>query len=169
MRVIQIVGYKKTGKTTLVCRLAERLAAEGRRVGTAKHDGHDFDPDVPGTDSRKHREAGALVTAVVSASRTAFFEERTSSLDEVLGRMSAAVDVALVEGWKRERYPKLLLAHDETQLALLRELTGVAAVVTWKPELTATIEAAAPGVPVLPYDATDQILDLLRLREGILD
>ncbi|HZG75431.1 MAG TPA: molybdopterin-guanine dinucleotide biosynthesis protein B, partial [Paenibacillus sp.] len=106
---VQIVGYKKTGKTTLVCRLTEQLADRGLRIGTVKHDGHDFEPDVPGTDSWKHRRSGAAVTAVVSDRRTAWFEERTSELDAVLARMSDRADLVLVEGWKREKYPKLAL------------------------------------------------------------
>lgn len=168
MRVLQIVGYKKTGKTTLVCRLAERLAAEGLRVGTAKHDGHDFDPDVPGTDSRKHREAGALMTAVVSGSRTAFFEERTSSLDDVLARMASQIDIALVEGWKRERYPKLLLAHDEAQLAPLAELEGVLAVVSWDAAFLARLAPAGasrnPPAALLDFGDIEAILALLRSK-----
>jgi molybdopterin-guanine dinucleotide biosynthesis protein B len=158
--VMQVVGYKKTGKTSLVCRLAERYAAQGLRVGTVKHDGHEFEPDVPGTDSWKHRQAGAALTAIVSPARTAFFTERTSELDAVLARMAdGGAQVVLVEGWKRERYPKLALVQTEEQLEVLAELSALTAVATWNVSLRERISSLV-GVPVLDYEDTDGIAAL---------
>ncbi|TLS50455.1 molybdopterin-guanine dinucleotide biosynthesis protein B [Paenibacillus antri] len=156
LTVVQIVGYKKTGKTTLVCDLAERFAGLGLRVGTVKHDGHDFDPDVPGTDSWKHRRAGAAVTAVVSARRTAWFEERPSELDDVLSRMAGRVDLVLVEGWKREKYPKLALAHSAEQLSLLNELDGVIAAASWDAATRETL-AREGRLPTFDFGETERI------------
>jgi len=161
---IQIVGYKKTGKTTLVCRLAERFAALGLRVGTVKHDGHDFEPDVPGTDSWRHRQAGAVATAIVSDRRTAWFEERPTALDDVLSRM-AGLDVVLVEGWKREKHPKLVLVQAEEHLALLDELDGVVAAASWDDSLLARLEREG-RMPVFGFEETERIAAfLLRLYE----
>jgi len=142
MRVWQIVGFKKTGKTTLLVRLTESFASAGNRVGTIKHDGHDFEPDVPGTDSWKHRQAGAAATAVVSSRRTAWFEQRSRELPFLVERMAPEVDLILVEGWKTERYPKLVLIHAEEHIAALSGVPAVAAAVTWNPSLRARLEAA---------------------------
>ena len=157
---VQIVGYKKTGKTTLVCRLAERYAAMGLRVGTVKHDGHDFEPDVPGTDSWRHRRAGAAVTAVVSDKRTAWFEERPTRLDELLSGMTGRIDLAIVEGWKREKYPKVALVQTEEQLPLLVELNGVVAVASWEASLRARLERET-GWPTFEFDDTERIANFL--------
>jgi molybdopterin-guanine dinucleotide biosynthesis protein B len=127
--IVQIVGYKKTGKTTLICRLAERFASQGLRVATVKHDAHGFEPDVPETDSWKHRQAGARWTAVVSPDRTAFIEERGADLEELLLRMAEA-DIVLVEGFKRKPYPKFALIHTEEQTKMLDGLQAVKSIVT---------------------------------------
>lgn len=63
--VLQIVGYKNTDKTTLIERLTERLTALGYRVGTIKHDAHRFEVDHAGTDSWRHRQAGAASEIVL--------------------------------------------------------------------------------------------------------
>jgi molybdopterin-guanine dinucleotide biosynthesis protein B len=157
---VQIVGYKKTGKTTLVCRLAERYAAMGLRVGTVKHDGHDFEPDVPGTDSWRHRRSGASLTAVVSDRRTAWFEERPTELDDLLSGMVGRVDLAIVEGWKREKHPKLLLVQSEEQLLLLDELSDVVAAASWDASLRVRIERER-GVPTFDFDDTERIANFL--------
>jgi len=153
--VVQIVGFKKSGKTTLTCRLVERLASSGLRIGTIKHDGHDFEPDVPGTDSRRHREAGAVMSAVTSPSRTAFFENRSASLDELLARMRAA-DVVLVEGWKQERFCKVAMIQKEEHWLPLSTLAQLGAVVTWNAELLPKLRSLA-RVPVYAFDETEEI------------
>ncbi|MDF2834525.1 MAG: molybdopterin-guanine dinucleotide biosynthesis protein B-like protein, partial [Paenibacillus sp.] len=57
--VIQVVGYKNTGKTTIVCQLTSLLKEAGYKVGTIKHDAHEFRMDHPGTDTWKHQQSGA--------------------------------------------------------------------------------------------------------------
>ncbi|EEG54759.1 bifunctional molybdopterin-guanine dinucleotide biosynthesis protein MobA/MobB family protein [[Clostridium] asparagiforme DSM 15981] len=57
--VLAVSGTKNTGKTTLLERLVVSLTSRGLRVAVVKHDGHDFEADVPGTDSRRMQEAGA--------------------------------------------------------------------------------------------------------------
>ena len=61
-----ISGYKHTGKTTLITKLIPILNKKGYKVAVIKHDGHDFEGDVPGTDTYKHFQAGAYGTAVFS-------------------------------------------------------------------------------------------------------
>lgn len=52
------------GKTTLLTRLLPVLTDYGLKVATVKHDGHEFEGDVPGTDTYRHMKAGAFGTAV---------------------------------------------------------------------------------------------------------
>lgn len=40
------------------------LTDYGLKVATVKHDGHEFEGDVPGTDTYRHMKAGAFGTAV---------------------------------------------------------------------------------------------------------
>ena len=57
--VIGFAAYSGTGKTTVLEKLIRELTARGLRVGTVKHDGHDFEIDHPGRDSYRHIQAGA--------------------------------------------------------------------------------------------------------------
>ena len=51
--VLAVSGVHNSGKTTLLEKLLPVLRSRGLKVGVIKHDGHDFTPDVPGTDSGK--------------------------------------------------------------------------------------------------------------------
>jgi len=133
--VIQIVGYKNAGKTTLLEQLIRNLSEAGYKVGTVKHDAHQFEVDHEGTDTWRHRRAGAAITAIASATRTAIMAETGSSLDEILQHMQG-VDIVLVEGFKQERYPKIVMVRAEEDAELVRLLEHVAAVVSWNPEFT---------------------------------
>ena len=75
--VIAVSGVKNSGKTTLLTRLVAELSAEGYKVAVIKHDGHDFECDVPGTDTRRFMEHGAYATACFSENR--MFVHRTGT------------------------------------------------------------------------------------------
>lgn len=110
--VFGIAGWKNSGKTTMTERLVAAITARGFRVATVKHAHHAFDIDQEGTDSHRHRTAGAVETALVSGRRWALMhelrEEAEPSLAEILARLSPC-DLVLVEGYKREALPKLEL------------------------------------------------------------
>ena len=74
-RVFGITGWKNSGKTTLTERLVAELTWRGWLVSTVKHAHHGFEIDKPGTDSHRHREAGAHEVAVVSGTRWALMHE----------------------------------------------------------------------------------------------
>lgn len=110
MRIIGITGWSGAGKTSLITRLIPYLVGQGLSVSTLKHAHHRFEIDVPGKDSYEHRVAGAREVMISSRTRFALVhelrdaEERT--LGELLGKFES-VDVVLVEGFKRERHPKI--------------------------------------------------------------
>ncbi|MXV64218.1 molybdopterin-guanine dinucleotide biosynthesis protein B [Natronorubrum sp. JWXQ-INN-674] len=58
LRVVCLAGASDSGKTTLVETLVPRLAEHGR-VATVKSIHHDIEIDTPGTDTHRHRSAGA--------------------------------------------------------------------------------------------------------------
>ena len=105
-----IVGRKNAGKTTLVVRLVAHLTERGVKVATVKHAHHSLDFDHEGTDSWKHRAAGASEVALVGANRWAVMNELRGApeptLDEIVARMSPA-DLILIEGFKGGSHPKL--------------------------------------------------------------
>lgn len=130
--VCQIVGYKNSGKTTLICALIPLLQRRGCSVAVIKHDAHDYDMDHPGTDTWQHRQAGASAIAITNATRTSIIEERGRSLSELIAEFSG-YDYVLVEGFKQEiSYPKLVMIHKEEDLQLLEETGSIVAAVVWE-------------------------------------
>jgi molybdopterin-guanine dinucleotide biosynthesis adapter protein len=110
MRVIGLAGWSGAGKTTLLTRLIPCLQARGIGVSTVKHAHHAFDVDRPGKDSWLHRQAGARQVLVSSARRWALMTEHRGEaepgLASLLSRLSP-VELVIVEGFKRDRHPKI--------------------------------------------------------------
>ncbi len=110
MKIIGLAGWSGSGKTTLLCKLIPALTARGYRVSTLKHAHHAFDVDTPGKDSYEHRAAGATEVMVTSAKRWALMHEHRGdpepTMAELLPHMSA-VDLLIVEGFKREQHEKI--------------------------------------------------------------
>jgi molybdopterin-guanine dinucleotide biosynthesis protein B len=110
MRIIGLAGWSGSGKTTLIKKLIPRLIARGSSVSTLKHAHHGFDLDQPGKDSFFHRAAGATEVIISSARRWAILHELRDEpewdLAALVTKMSP-VDLVLVEGFKRDAFPKL--------------------------------------------------------------
>jgi molybdopterin-guanine dinucleotide biosynthesis protein B len=110
MRVFGLIGWSGSGKTTLMTRLIPELAGRGVRVSTVKHAHHSFDVDQPGKDSFLHRAAGAVEVMVASANRWALMHEHRGapepSLEELVRSMTA-VDLLMIEGFKRHQHPRI--------------------------------------------------------------
>lgn len=110
MYVICVVGWKNSGKTTLIEHLISRFEAGGVSVSTIKHTHHSVDLDEPGKDSFRHRQAGAREVAIVSSARWALLHENhcqgESRFEQILDRL-LPVDIVLVEGFKNLPYDKI--------------------------------------------------------------
>lgn len=110
MKALGIAGFSGSGKTTLIEKLLPRLRSAGLRVSVLKQSHHDFEVDVPGKDSWRHRAAGAQEVLLTSPHRWMLVNElrgaREPGLDEHLERLSPC-DLVLVEGYKHADIPKL--------------------------------------------------------------
>ena len=108
--MIGIAGWSNSGKTTLIEKLTRHFTLQGLRVATIKHTHHKFDIDKPGSDTMRHRQAGAAETAIVSGSRFAVIEEIETrgepALSEIAARLKPA-DIIFVEGYKSAAIPKI--------------------------------------------------------------
>lgn len=112
--IFAISGYKNSGKTTMIENLIPILTGYGYKVATIKHDAHDFEPDVPGTDTYRHRKAGALGTAIFSGRRWRIERDAKEkiSVKELIKAFPDA-DVILLEGFKNSGYPKYVCSCPE--------------------------------------------------------
>ena len=116
MKIFGFAGYSGSGKTTLIEQLIPLFTARGIRVSLVKHAHHTFDVDRPGKDSYRHRKAGCNEVLVTSSRRWALIHELRGApepeLAEQVKRISPC-DLLLVEGYKRERIPKLEVYRSE--------------------------------------------------------
>lgn len=106
--ILAVSGVKNSGKTTLIERLLPLLTQKGIRTAVIKHDGHNFVPDTPGTDSSRFFEAGACGSAVFDAEK--FSVSRRVSVNETyLTGLFPDADLILLEGFKDSEYKKIEL------------------------------------------------------------
>jgi formylmethanofuran dehydrogenase subunit E len=116
-KVLLIVGYKKVGKTTLIEKLIPELSSRGYRVGTVKHHHSDFpvSVDTVGTDTWRHRQAGASSVALATPTDIVLFRnsESSISLDQIISSLGAT-DIVLVEGFHEEPRAKIEVLSDHT-------------------------------------------------------
>ena len=116
--VVLVIGAHESGKTTVAVKLIEALVKEGLKVGSLKHTDHEYDTDVPGKDSQRHKAAGAEPAILVAGRRSAVHrhahEKPTLSvfLEGEYGLGSC--DVVVVEGYRDEAYPKIEVCRAAT-------------------------------------------------------
>lgn len=115
MRVVSVVGYKGVGKTTLIEALVPALAEHGR-VATVKSIHHDVTIDGDGTDTHRHREAGA--ETVVGVAPTMTFEVHSQgkqgdmTVEQVLrGFARDGYEYVIVEGFKDRELPSIVVGE----------------------------------------------------------
>lgn len=162
--VYQITGFKNTGKTTLMCRLIDYLVSRSVMVATVKHDGHQFEAEPVHTDTARHRSSGAVWSAITSADRTAIVKEKPSKLQELIGEAPAEAFI-LVEGFKTERFPKLVILRRSEDERLLGELEGITAVAVW-PGYKLQKDAIPAGAELFEIDDVQGIGDHIQI-EGL--
>jgi molybdopterin-guanine dinucleotide biosynthesis protein B len=161
MRIIGFAGWSGSGKTTLIRKVIPRLTARGLRVSTLKHAHHGFDLDQPGKDSFFHRAAGATEVIISSAKRFAILhelrEEPEWDLPALLQKISP-VDLVLIEGFKRDPFPKLEVHRAANGKPLLQpDDPHIIAIASDQP-------LPAVKVPVVDLNDTESIVELLLKR-----
>src|SRR5690554_2013459 len=161
MNVIGIVGWKNSGKTTLASAVIRELSGRGLAVNSIKHAHHLVDVDQPGTDSYKHREAGAQEVILAGGQRFAIMHElrgaKEPTLDELLARLGPC-DWVVVEGFKANAHPKIEVHRQQSsQAPLYSKDAGIVAV--------AADYAADFSGPVFDMNDIPAIADFILGRE----
>lgn len=108
-----VVGWQDSGKTTLATGLVAEFKRAGLRVAVIKHDPHAHETDGAGKDTFLHRQAGADLTVLASPNLLTQWErvDQPLSLATVVRRLPP-VDLVLVEGWKREPVPRVVVQRE---------------------------------------------------------
>lgn len=109
MRAISVIGTSKTGKTTTIEKIIQELNNRGYSVGTIKEiHFHAFKMDIEGTNTDRHKKAGAtLVTARGDNETDILFQEKIS-INKILSVYNQ--DFVIMEGVRDAPVPKIITA-----------------------------------------------------------
>ncbi|QTD40555.1 molybdopterin-guanine dinucleotide biosynthesis protein B [Sporosarcina sp. Te-1] len=132
MKTLHVVGYKNSGKTTLISRWVRWLKKQGLSVAVLKHHGHGGKPEMPGegTDTDRFLDSGADATLVAGGGSIQFIwnEEPEFMLLKTLISQGKP-DILLIEGYKREKGDKVILLRNKEDWDALRDLEGMQLVI----------------------------------------
>ena len=165
LKVVGIVGYKDSGKTTLTRALARELIRRGHQVAVVKHVSHHL--EVPGKDTSVLGDVVGQV-GFISPQGSGIFWDRPMELEHILSHLKA--DIFLVEGFKTAKtFPKIVCLRGEPDD---RDLFDGLAICAVEPvgEAEETRALSSPslegefGVPFLGRDDVDRIADLVEQR-----
>jgi molybdopterin-guanine dinucleotide biosynthesis adapter protein len=163
MRIYGVIGWKNSGKTSLMERLVAEITGRGFSVSTIKHVHHDVDLDQPGKDTFRHRQAGAREVVLASANRFALMAEHRGAepeLPAILARLTP-VDLVLVEGYKRDAHAKVEVWRAETGQPLIQPADPLVRAV-------ATDAALTLPVPVLDLNDTGAVANFILREVGLV-
>ncbi|MBZ5201838.1 molybdopterin-guanine dinucleotide biosynthesis protein B [Planomicrobium chinense] len=148
VRILQVVGFKNSGKTTLMKRLIELTRTSGMKVSAIKHHGHGGRPELPPqeTDSTQFLASGAASSLVYGDGLVQMhLEEPEADLEKFIRfSLLANPDLILIEGFKAAPYPKIVLVRSPEDWRELETLSNIQLVIVHtgvKLETTATLEA----------------------------
>ncbi|MCP3677238.1 MAG: molybdopterin-guanine dinucleotide biosynthesis protein B [Deltaproteobacteria bacterium] len=121
--IVSIVGRSGSGKTTLLEQVIRHLTERGYRVGTIKHDAHDFEIDYEGKDSWRHKRAGAKTVVLASSKKVAVVKEVETewSPESLAFTFASDHDIVITEGFKQSTIPKIEVfrrSHTEEPVCL---------------------------------------------------
>jgi len=144
--VVSIVGKTGTGKTTLIERLITEFKKRGYRIATVKHSPRSIDIDKPGKDSWKFTQAGSDIVIISSPDKLAFIKstDHDPSIEEILRLIGSELDLALVEGFRKGKAPKIEVHRKELGEDLLCSSKELSAIVTDEP-LDISLPQFSPG------------------------
>jgi molybdopterin-guanine dinucleotide biosynthesis protein B len=153
LRVVGIVGYKNSGKTTLTQAVSRELTVRGYTVAVVKHSSHHL--DLAGKDTAVLGRFADPV-GIISPHGSGIFWRRPLSLEDMIRRMAA--DIVLVEGFKTEKtFPKILCLRGKPDDRTLFD--GLAICAVGPPDQVTGID-----VPILDRDDVSRIADLVEQR-----
>lgn len=128
--ILQIVGMKNSGKTTLMNHAISFLKERGYSVAKIKHHGHigeEIELQSSDVDHMKHFAAGADQSIVQGHHlQQTVTRKKKQSLREIIEN-SVTIDcsIILVEGFKEANYDKIIVYKNNDELRSLQGLSHV--------------------------------------------
>ncbi len=160
---IQIVGAKKTGKTTLIEALTSELVRRGRTVCYIKHTHSEPGYDNEDTDTAKLRAVGATTAVLAGTDSTIVVHHAgKENIERLTFRDTLPDEIVLAEGFKSAPGRKIVMAGGDLDIGAL---VGVVAVITDGPRsgeapATGSSDTEQKGLR-FTSDQTSEICDLI--------
>lgn len=133
IKILQIVGFKNSGKTTLMNRFIELARIADKKVAAIKHHGHGGNPDLPSdeTDSMQFLESGAASSLVYGNGMVQMhLQEMEEDVSKFIGFSQLAdPDLILIEGFKGAPYPKIVMVRSAEDWQSLKDLEKIRLVI----------------------------------------
>ena len=128
--VVSFIGWHDSGKTTLATGVVAHLKRMGYRVAVIKSSSEkNIVFDTPGTDTHKHKQAGADAVMLVAPDQMVLQTAgREISLTILAHRYFPDADIVIAEGFKRARQVAKIEVVRNPEQQLRREVQGVIAV-----------------------------------------
>lgn len=160
--VFIFVGHSNAGKTTFVEKLLPELAGRGKRVATIKHAHHKVELDTEGKDSWRYKNAGAVMSMLVTTSALQLVADATERREplQLAERFLGEAELVLAEGFSHAAGPKIEVLRRECGKPPRCAIEdGLIAIVT-------DCDEVYPDLPHFALDDAAGVADfLLRWRE----
>ncbi len=135
VKVLQVVGYKNSGKTTLVECWIQVLVTHHYRVSVIKHHGHGGPLEMPSseTDSMKFLANGAVSSIVVGGGMVQMHMQHEPEYGDLLNMaILSDPNIILIEGFKQAFEPKVVIVRSKEEWASLHKLTNIILVLVYE-------------------------------------
>jgi len=115
LKVLSVIGITKAGKTTVVEAIISGLRKRNYTVGSVKEIHFEkFAIDTPGTNTDRHKKAGADIVTARGYKETDILFPRMLGLDEILRFYDH--DYVVLEGVADTCAPKIVCAHNTEEV-----------------------------------------------------
>ncbi|MCY9662510.1 molybdopterin-guanine dinucleotide biosynthesis protein B [Paenibacillus chondroitinus] len=119
---IGFAGYSGSGKTTLIAKLVIEMKRRGKQIAVLKHDAHGHYKEASGADSTIFAQSGAEAVVTISTDSIHVYEKKCKpDLQEQINAY-AHMDYVFVEGFKREKHPKIAVFRTIEQSEIIQAL-----------------------------------------------
>lgn len=128
MKTLQVVGFKNSGKTTLITRWIRLLKEKRITVAVIKHHGHPSSLERPAahTDGVQYIDNGANLSLVAGGGSAQILIKEEPDLKMLMDYVKInEPTVLLIEGFKNADQPKVVLLRESEDWERLKQLTNI--------------------------------------------
>ncbi len=119
MKIMGIVGTRRSGKTTTITMIIEELRNRGYKVGTIKTINCPvFSMDDPKSNTARHKAAGADFAVARGKGETDISYPRSMDQNEIILRLAGEdIDYLILEGDLSASVPRIVCGHKQSDVA----------------------------------------------------